>query len=75
MMRMMLMMRMMPMMLQMMLMMSMMLMMKPLFRLGYPDDAHDDAYDAYDGDLGKVSSFCNSGCCDMHRWQLGRSDL
>ena len=41
-------------------MMLMMLMMQPLFRLGYPDDAHDDAYDAYDGDLGKVSSFCNS---------------
>ena len=39
---------MMPMMLQMTLMMSMMLMMKHLFRLGYPDDAHDDAYDAYD---------------------------
>ena len=26
-------------------MMSMMLMMKHLFRLGHPDDAHDDAYD------------------------------
>ena len=29
-------------------MMLMMLMMKHLFRFGYPDDAHDDAYDAYD---------------------------
>ena len=42
-------------------MMRMMLMMQHLFRLGPPDDAHDDAYDAYDGGLGGVSSFCNSG--------------
>ena len=32
-------------------MMLMMLMMKHLFRFGYPDDAHDDAYDAYDVDF------------------------